>query len=132
MHRFTDSSTMPYGKYRGRAMGDVPASYLIWMHESGKCSLAVATYIEDNMDAIRQRRDAETAARKSKSATQMPYGRYKGVELIHVPAEYLLAVYEGGKCPVNVSEYVRRNIDVIERQADRARQNRALLRSMYR
>lgn len=50
---------MPIGKYKGTAMIDVPASYLIWIsdnpngygrHPEGKKVLA---YIEDNMDALK-------------------------------------------------------------------------------
>lgn len=28
----TDNSPMPFGKYRGRKMKEVPASYLDWLH----------------------------------------------------------------------------------------------------
>ena len=50
--RLTDSSIMPYGKYQGRTMASVPADYLLWLREHGKCSPLVAAYIDDNIDAL--------------------------------------------------------------------------------
>ena len=35
MWRLTDTSAMPYGKYKGRPMSGVPADYLLWLHENG-------------------------------------------------------------------------------------------------
>jgi hypothetical protein len=29
----TDESIMPWGKYRGRKLKDVPASYLLWLYD---------------------------------------------------------------------------------------------------
>ena len=65
MWRLTDTSAMPYGKYKGRPMLGVPADYLLWLHENGKCSEGVARYVEENKAAIEQRRDAEVADRKA-------------------------------------------------------------------
>ena len=78
MWRLTDTSAMPYGKYKGRPMLGVPADYLLWLHENGKCSEGVARYVEENKAAIEQRRDAEVADRKQKMAERMPFGSYKG------------------------------------------------------
>lgn len=64
MWRLTDTSAMPYGKYKGRPMSGVPADYLLWLHENGKCSESVARYIEEHKPAIEQRRDTEAADRK--------------------------------------------------------------------
>ena len=55
MWRLTDTSAMPYGKYKGRPMSGVPADYLLWLHENGKCSESVARYIEEHKPAIEQR-----------------------------------------------------------------------------
>lgn len=49
----TDKSKMPFGKYEGKAMVDVPASYLIWLYENDKCSASVKNYIKDNIDALK-------------------------------------------------------------------------------
>jgi hypothetical protein len=48
---------MPYGKYKGRPMQDVPASYLHWLWTNGKehdRQDPVAQYIRDNLDALKQ------------------------------------------------------------------------------
>lgn len=57
---FTDSTIMPYGKYQGKKMSDIPASYLIWLHNNGKCSPLVAAYIKENINALEKKiADAE-------------------------------------------------------------------------
>ena len=50
----TDNSPMPFGKYKGTAMANVPADYLIWLHDNGKCNTEVQAYVVDNMDALKQ------------------------------------------------------------------------------
>lgn len=52
--RLTDTSIMPYGKHQGRAMVNVPADYLIWLRENGRCSPLVAAYIDENMDKLKK------------------------------------------------------------------------------
>ncbi len=74
-------------------MSGVPADYLLWLHENGKCSESVARYIEEHKPAIEQRRDTEAADLKQKTADRMPFGSYKGEVIAKVPAEYLLAMY---------------------------------------
>jgi uncharacterized protein (DUF3820 family) len=44
---------MPFGQYRGRQMADVPAEYLFWLYDTGKCFGAVKAYIIDNLEAIK-------------------------------------------------------------------------------
>lgn len=48
----TDDSLMPYGKYKGTKMANVPASYLMWLYDNDKCDEPVKQYIEDNMDVL--------------------------------------------------------------------------------
>lgn len=47
-----DNSIMPYGKYKGEKMINVPSDYLLWLYENNKCSDEVRHYIEENMDVI--------------------------------------------------------------------------------
>ncbi|MDV3536801.1 hypothetical protein CMU91_14880 [Elizabethkingia anophelis] len=47
-----DTDQMPFGKYKGRQMQYVPADYLIWIFEEGKCTDNVKKYIEDNMNVL--------------------------------------------------------------------------------
>lgn len=49
----TDESLMPWGKHKGKEMANVPADYLVWLYENNKCSGAVKTYIEDNLELLR-------------------------------------------------------------------------------
>ena len=47
-----DNSIMPYGKYQGKKLATVPASYWIWMYDNEKLSLSLKKYAEDNMDCF--------------------------------------------------------------------------------
>lgn len=47
-----DDSLMPFGKYKGTKMGNVPAEYLMWLYDNNKCDKAVREYIEDNLDVL--------------------------------------------------------------------------------
>lgn len=50
----TDNHPMPYGKYAGKRMGDVPAVYLLWLFDNGKCTPEVKSYVLVNMDGLKQ------------------------------------------------------------------------------
>jgi uncharacterized protein (DUF3820 family) len=50
----TDSDQIPWGEYKGTAMIDVPADYLLWLYENNKCSGEVKAYILDNLDVIKE------------------------------------------------------------------------------
>lgn len=49
----TDKSLMPWGKYKGEMLGNVPDSYLLWLHNEGKAQGQLKQYITENMAAIR-------------------------------------------------------------------------------
>ena len=53
-NNITDESIMPFGKYKDEKMANVPASYLIWLYESGKCYGTVKSYIQDNLDVLKE------------------------------------------------------------------------------
>ena len=48
----TDLDPMPFGKFKGKPMQDVPASYLVWLHGEGCKNIPVANYIFNSWDAI--------------------------------------------------------------------------------
>ena len=50
----TDSDRMPFGKYKNEKMANVPAEYLIWLHDNDKCSGDVKDYIIENMDVLKE------------------------------------------------------------------------------
>lgn len=57
MQELTDLSPMPFGKFKGQPMQDVPASYLHWLWSNGKQGdrrCPVADYIRRNLDALKQ------------------------------------------------------------------------------
>jgi hypothetical protein len=57
MKPLEDTDPMPFGKYKGTMMQDVPAHYLHWLWTNGKQSdkqCAVADYIRRNLSALKQ------------------------------------------------------------------------------
>jgi uncharacterized protein (DUF3820 family) len=50
----TDDSLMPFGKYKGDKMANVPAGYLMWLHDNNKCNAEVKAYIEDNLEVLKE------------------------------------------------------------------------------
>ena len=52
----TDESIMQFGKYKGKKMKDVPASYLIWCYEQDWIlkDPDLFTYIDTNWNALEQ------------------------------------------------------------------------------
>ncbi len=52
----TDADKMPFGKYRGDKMEDVPASYFhyLWMNGLKKEKSPVAEYVRENLSALRK------------------------------------------------------------------------------
>jgi uncharacterized protein (DUF3820 family) len=50
----TDTTLMPFGKYRGKKMIDVPALYLIWLLDNGCDHQGLKAYILDNLDALKK------------------------------------------------------------------------------
>lgn len=57
MNQLDDTSLMPFGKYRGQPMQDVPAEYFHWLFiEEGlqhNKQSDVADYIRRNLDALK-------------------------------------------------------------------------------
>ena len=57
--RLTDESPMPFGKYKGKRMDQVPAAYLhyLWSKPGGlktDCADGVGLYIVENLTALKQ------------------------------------------------------------------------------
>jgi uncharacterized protein (DUF3820 family) len=60
----TDNSIMPFGKYAGQKLANIPASYLIWIFENNKCTAEVARYINENLDVLKEEIKRDEAKRK--------------------------------------------------------------------
>jgi hypothetical protein len=57
MTELKDTDKMPFGKYKGEDMQDVPAIYLHWLWTNGKDhdkQCPVADYIRRNLTALQQ------------------------------------------------------------------------------
>lgn len=52
MQKLEDTSPMPYGDYKGRAMEDVPAAYLLWLVDNQRASPEVIEYVRENQDVL--------------------------------------------------------------------------------
>lgn len=50
----TDTTIMPFGKYKGEALVNVPSEYLLWLFDNGKCFGALRQYIIDNKEGLRK------------------------------------------------------------------------------
>ena len=50
-----DYSLMPFGKYKGTQLANVPASYLIWIYEEslGFAYPGLREYIKDNLHILK-------------------------------------------------------------------------------
>lgn len=65
MSTLTDDSLMPYGKYKGKKMANVPPDYLIWLYDNGKCNEQVKRYVFSNYSVLQEeirRRKAQNKA----------------------------------------------------------------------
>jgi uncharacterized protein (DUF3820 family) len=47
-----DESIMPFGKYKGEKLANIPPDYLIWLYDNNKCYGELKEYIKDNLDVL--------------------------------------------------------------------------------
>jgi uncharacterized protein (DUF3820 family) len=48
-----DNSIMPFGKYKGEKLANVPPSYLLWLYENERAYGGLRDYIKDNLTVIK-------------------------------------------------------------------------------
>lgn len=53
-NEITDNSQMPFGKYQGKPMIEVPAKYLLWLFDNNCSNEAVRKYINDNLSVLKK------------------------------------------------------------------------------
>lgn len=51
--KMTDESIMPWGKFKGQKLANIPASYFMWLYENKKANGEVLKYINDNLECLR-------------------------------------------------------------------------------
>lgn len=54
-----DNSIMPFGKYKGEKLANVPAGYLIWLYDNGKLFGELAKYCKDNLQVLTMQKKEE-------------------------------------------------------------------------
>lgn len=64
MSKIDDRSEMPFGKYKGVIIANVPDEYLLWLHGELeiKCSQfakPLKEYLDENLDAIKMNHEAK-------------------------------------------------------------------------
>jgi len=53
--KYTDVTPMPFGKYKGKPLQDVPASYLHWWYtQTNRSDTSLKLYIEESLDALKE------------------------------------------------------------------------------
>lgn len=53
-YQITDSTPMPFGKYRGKPIISVPAKYLLYLYDNHCSHDGVRKYIIDNLDVLKK------------------------------------------------------------------------------
>lgn len=64
MVRLDDSSLMPFGKYKGTKLANVPASYMLFIYENYQLHENLKEYIKKNKDVLLA--EVKRAARESR------------------------------------------------------------------
>ena len=49
---FTDQTLMPFGKFKGTSMANVPAPYLLWLFNEGCDHAELKKYIMSNLEIL--------------------------------------------------------------------------------
>jgi uncharacterized protein (DUF3820 family) len=53
MVAYTDKTLMPYGKYKGTALANIPADYFLYLyHEKMISNFLLLKYVENNLDVL--------------------------------------------------------------------------------
>lgn|GEM_PF-2705905 len=63
--------------------------------------------------------NANSGFKALKDDDLMPYGQYKGLRMVDVPASYLLWLSDNDKCSKQVRAYITDNMETLCKQAGR-------------
>lgn len=53
MLKLNDKSPMPYGKYEGVKMANLPANYLLYLYDEDMCGAPVRLYVKEREEDLR-------------------------------------------------------------------------------
>ena len=56
MAKLQDTDLMPWGKYKGEKMANIPAQYLLYLLENHSCAGEVKEYILENKEDLEEER----------------------------------------------------------------------------
>lgn len=56
--------------------------------------------------------------------SRMPFGKYKNEKMANVPPDYLLWLYNEGKCFGEVKEYIQENLSVLKEELELAKKTK--------
>ena len=54
MEKLTDQTKMPFGKYKGDKLANVPSEYLLWIYDNYDLKPELKAYIDDNRAVLQQ------------------------------------------------------------------------------
>lgn len=64
MVRYTDTTIMPFGMHKGKALVNVPASYLLFLYYGDLREGALYDYIKMNLDVLMEQEKREKIQKK--------------------------------------------------------------------
>ncbi|WP_231464708.1 putative quorum-sensing-regulated virulence factor [Pedobacter sp. Leaf132] len=62
---FTDLTPMPFGKYKGQALVNVPASHLLWLYRNERAG-RLKKYILENFEVLEKQASKDNKSSKYK------------------------------------------------------------------
>lgn len=64
---YTDETILGFGKYKGKALADVPDAYFIYLYDNGKIyDVGLKAYVRDNYQAMKANTERINQWRKNK------------------------------------------------------------------
>jgi len=48
-----ENTMMPFGKYKGQKLKDIPAGYLLWLYDNFKCGKDLRIYIQESLPFLK-------------------------------------------------------------------------------
>lgn len=118
--RTTTNARIPFGKFRGSTLTEVPDHYLRRLVNHGRLSIRLSNEIREylNMPLIsRKTPPKRVQAREKKMETKFPFGRFKGAAYEKAPEKYLIKMLQKTHLPDVMRENIEKALlDKIDRK----------------